>query len=157
MYKLILAILSLFSWGMYSQDNIKLLTFEALEKQMKIQSKPVVVFFHTSWCGYCALMEEKTFQDKAVVQLMNEHFYFVSFNAETKEDQTFRGRVFSYKPTSLRTGTHEIVTALGKYNTYPAVIFLNKELEIVYQHFAYLRPKDMQKILKVVLDNNQVD
>ncbi len=45
----------------------------ALEKAKK-ENKPVMVFFTTSWCGYCKKMKKSTFTDDNVYSVMTESF-----------------------------------------------------------------------------------
>lgn len=124
-------------------------TFEQLQGLIKENPKPVVVFLHTDWCSYCALMERKTFNDSDVVNELNEDFYFVSFNAESTEDVVFKNHLFQYKKRGLKSGEHELATALGERGAFPAIVILNSKLEIVYQHFSYLKPKQLLAILKL--------
>lgn len=125
-------------------------TFSQLEVLMKEDPKPVVVFLHTDWCSYCALMERKTFSDKEVQDNLDENFYFVSFNAETESDIYFRKHLFSFKKKGIKSGVHELALALGKENAYPAVVVLNEDYQIIYQHFAYMRPVEMNKLLSTI-------
>ena len=134
-----------------AQEVLKISTFSALMEQLQKEPRPVIVFFHTSWCGYCALMEKKTFQDPEIIKVLNENFYFIPFNAESEETIAFKGQQYQYKKKGLKSGVHEVVSILAKENTYPALVFLTEDLQIVYQHYAYVRSKDMQKLLNVMM------
>src|SRR5687767_8787784 len=79
--------------------QLNVVQFGALDSLQRIHKKPVVVFIHTDWCKYCGAMKNATLKKKDVIQLLNEKFYFVSFNAEQKEDIEFSGKKFIYKPT----------------------------------------------------------
>lgn len=127
----------------------KEITFEQLETLIKENPKPVVVFLHTDWCGYCALMERKTFKDINVIKKLNEDYYFISFNAESTQDVVFNNHLFKFKKRGLKSGEHELATALGDQSRFPATVILNSKLEIVYQHFSYLKPQQLLKILNL--------
>ncbi len=124
-------------------------TFEQLQTLIKENPKPVVVFLHTDWCSYCALMERKTFNDINIIKKLNEDFYFISFNAESTEDIVFNNHLFKFKKKGLKSGEHELAIALGEQGSFPAIVILNPKLEIVYQHFSYLKPTQLLEILKL--------
>lgn len=118
---------------------------------MAIEQRPVAVFLHTEWCRFCKNMEQTTFQNKQVVELLNERYYFVSFDGEQKESVTFRSHRFQYQPSGRNTGTHELAIALGTINgslAYPAFVILNPDYEIVFQHNAFLTAKELANILE---------
>ncbi|WP_060874312.1 thioredoxin family protein [Myroides odoratus] len=136
------------SWAPKAQAQA--ITFSTLEKKMQEQEKPIVVFLHTNWCNYCALMEKKTFSNATVQEALKDKVYFVSFDAESKEKIQFQGKVFGYRKKGLQSGVHELAEALTSQNAYPALVILNKNYEIIYQHYAYVGPKEMLQLLKAL-------
>lgn len=46
------------------------------------EKKKVFIFFQTDWCGYCAKMEQTTFQDTSVSGFLNEHFVSIKVNGD---------------------------------------------------------------------------
>lgn len=125
-------------------------TFSNLEAKMEEKSKPIVVFLHTNWCNYCALMEKKTLSNTAVQEALEDKTYFISFDAETHEKIRFKNREFVYKKKGLQAGVHELAEALTPQNAYPALVFLNENYEIIYQHNAYVGPKEMLQLLEAL-------
>lgn len=125
-------------------------TFSSLEKNMEAKAKPIVVFLHTDWCNYCALMKKKTFANEKVQQTLEENVYFISFDAESKESIRFRNKDFVFKKKGLQAGVHELAEALTSQNAYPALVFLNENYEIIYQQYAYVGPKEMLQLLNAL-------
>jgi thioredoxin-related protein len=81
---------------------------------------------------------------------MNQNFYYVPFDAESKEDVIFKNVKFSYKPTGYRTGIHDIAQELLSQNedkSYPVLVIINKDLEILYQYSGFLDEQEVTKIL----------
>jgi thioredoxin-related protein len=125
--------------------------FSELDSLMSEEQRPVVVFLHTDWCKYCKNMEQTTFQNQQVIELLNNRFYFISFNGEQQEDVVFRNHLFRYQPTGRNTGTHELASALGSMEgvlSYPALVILNPEYELVFQHNAFIEAKSLTAILR---------
>ena len=93
---------------------------------------------------------DNLFANQEVIQQLNEKYYFVSFDGESRKSVLFRGRSFSYQPNGRNSGTHELANALGSMNgqlVYPSFVILNPAYEIIFQHNAFLGAKDMQIIL----------
>ena len=145
------------SVSLYGQSSdLKMFTFEEVDSFMIKAPKQVVVFFHTDWCKYCHLMNETTFQNKKIVKILNDRFYFISFNAESQKTIKFAGQTFTYIPKGNSNGIHEIATQLasvdGKLN-YPSVCVLNSKYEIVFQYNQYLAPSEFLVVLNKLKDS----
>ena len=131
-------------------SQLKTATFEQIDSLRKVQKKHVVVFIHTDWCKFCQQMERTTFTDESVISKLNDHFYYVSFDAESQQKITFNGHGFRFKPSGNHTGVHELAVALGtmdKQIVYPMLCILNDKYEIVFQHSGFLNAKDFQIVL----------
>src|SRR6202008_4671840 len=70
-------------------EGIKWMNWDDVQVAMKKKPKKVWVDVYTDWCGWCKVMDKKTFSHPEVIKYMNEHFYAVKFNAESKEDIMF--------------------------------------------------------------------
>lgn len=125
-------------------------SFEEVDSLQKTAPRPVVVFVHTSWCKYCLLMEETTFKNEEVVKALAQHFYFVSFDAETKETIRFNG--ISFKNTTGKQ--HDLAFALAKNESglsYPTCVFLNAQNEIMHQQNGFTDALTLLKLVDLVL------
>ena len=150
--KKVLLILLIFFWSILpSFAQLKIHTFEEAEKLAKENPKSFVVFIHTSWCNYCKMMENSTFKNDEIIQLLNTDFYFISLDAESKNDIHFNNHAFRFKPKVENTGTHELATALATINSkvvYPTVTILESDFSIVFQKHSFLNSKELLAILE---------
>jgi len=125
--------------------------FSEVDSLMSEEERPVAVFLHATWCKYCINMEQTTFQNREVIQVLNEKYYFISFDGGQKESAMFRNRWFGFLPNGRNTGTHELAIALGTIDgqlVYPSFVVLNSDYEIVFQHGAFLDSAAMKNILE---------
>nr|WP_315197752.1 DUF255 domain-containing protein [uncultured Flavobacterium sp.] len=147
-----LFILLLFFWAVSSGfAQLKTHTFEEAEKLSKENPKPLVVFIHTSWCNYCKMMENSTFKNLEIINILNNNYYFISLDAESKEDINFNNHKFSFKPNGQNTGIHELATALATINSqvvYPTITILQSDFSIVFQKHSFLNSKQLLAILE---------
>ena len=70
---------------------------EALEKT-KDHPKKIYMDIYTSWCGWCKKMDASTFVDPKIISFINENFYAVKLDAETKDTITFQNKKYSFVP-----------------------------------------------------------
>jgi thioredoxin-related protein len=131
--------------------------FVQIDSLQKIETRPVFVFIHTTWCKYCAAMEHTTFKDKAIIEVLNKKYYCIFLDAETKQDIFFNNHLFKYKATGNNTGSHELAEQLAFLNgqiAFPTICILNEETEIAFQQSNYLSSADLKKILNTQNNHN---
>jgi thioredoxin-related protein len=159
MKKLLILTIFLGKLAIFSQSEkseLRVFTFEEVEKLQQQKAKPIVVFMHTDWCKICFGMKQNTLKDQEVIRILNEQFYFVKLNGEEKKDIFFLGKKFVYKPSGAKTGTHELAKELASINNkiqYPTTTILNTNLEIAFQINTYINSKNMYFILEKTLLN----
>lgn len=134
-------------------SQMKTGTFSDLEVQQKENPKPVVIHLYTDWCAVCKIESYRLNKDKELVNMMNDHFYFVNFEAEkTKERIHFQDQEFEYLQNG-NSGIHELALAFSKNKNqpvYPLWIILDKNQNLVYYHEGQFTPEKMkQKLLEI--------
>lgn len=133
--------------------QLKTYSFEEVEKLSVENPKPIVVFIYTSWCKYCKMMENTTFKNRGIINLLNNNFYFVELDAENKSNITFNKNTFKFKPTGQKTGVHELATALATIDdqiAYPTISVLDVDYSILFQKHSYIKTKDLISILEKI-------
>lgn len=131
-----------------AQDHIKWVTWkEATEKNTK-QKRKILVDVYTSWCGWCKVMDKNTYQDAGIIKYLNENFYSIKFNAESKDDIVFQGQVYKYIDQGNGRGYHQLAEKLlnGKLS-YPTTVFLDEDFNVIQPIPGYLDPEKFEKIM----------
>ena len=135
--------------------QLKLIEFEQIDSLQKVEQRKIVVFIHTDWCKYCQVMKSKTLKNREIIKKLNDTCYFIDLNAEEKRNITFKNKIFQFKPTGNMIGIHELVIAIGTYNTkinYPTIAVLNEKNEIIFQYANFLNVKDFKLFLEKIDD-----
>lgn len=136
-------------------SQIKTGTFSDLEIQQKENPKPIIIHVYTSWCSVCKIESFELNKNKELVQLINDHFYFINFEAEkNKEKIRFQGKEFEYLSNG-NSGIHELALALSKNKTqpvYPLWIILDKNQNLIEYHEGLLKPEEIKKIISDIFD-----
>lgn len=111
-----------------SETSIKWYTLEEAIQANQKSEKKFFIDIYTDWCGWCKVMDKKTFQDPAVIKYLNENFYAVKFNAEQQEPITFKGEAYEFMPSGKR-GIHRLAyTLLDRQASYPSFVVLDARL-----------------------------
>src|SRR5690606_31335511 len=106
---------------------------------------------YTDWCGVCAIQDKKIRKNDELVSLLENEFYYVRFNAESKENFILNGIKFENKDSKI----HEFAKAVSSdSNAFPAWVIMNSEFEIIFQYNGLIEPKNLKSILLEIKDLN---
>lgn len=109
--------------------ELKWYTWEEAMEAMKTNKKKIIVDVYTDWCGWCKVMDKKTFSDPKVAEYLKANFYPVKLDAEGKKDITHEGHTFKYMANVGRGGVHELAASLLDNRLgYPTVVFLDENM-----------------------------
>lgn len=136
----------LFSGICFSQ--IKVNKFEDIENLEKSERRNVLIFIYTDWCNYCKAMEQTTFRQQTISDLINQNFYFLTLDAEERANITFYEKTYGYQPTGANIGIHDLAKKLTNGKTiYPCLIILNPENQIIFRQDGFLKVNELLNVL----------
>ncbi len=129
-------------------DTIKWSDFEEALAQNEENPKRILVNVYTEGCGWCEIMEKKTFKDPVLVDYLNSNFYTVGLDAKSKKAITFHNKVYNGQSDTSKN-QHELADFFlnGKKN-YPSFVILNKNLEVEKIISGYKKPQGFLAELK---------
>lgn len=131
-----------------AQQKINWISFEALSDALEKDPKPVLISFHAKWCSYCRKMQKEVFTDPEIIKLVNQDYYAVSFDVETRDTVWFDGQAFvNRNATPKREGFHDLALLLGSRKetlTVPVTLILNPDFSIKSRDFEYLSRKKLK-------------
>ncbi len=120
-----------FSVSGISQNRVQWLTWEEAMEKNKVEKKKFVIDIYTDWCGWCKKMDKATFQNDKIARYINENYYAIKMDGESKKEITFNDKVYKYQKNGKR-GYHELPAALMQGRmSYPTVVFLDETANII--------------------------
>lgn len=132
------------------ESPVNWMTFEEAIAKSKNEKRKIFIDVYTDWCGWCKVMDKKTFSRPDIAKYLNENFYPVKLNGEQKEDINFRGQVFKFVPSG-RNGYHELAAALLQNKlSYPTVVFLDEDFNMIQPLAGYQKAEQFVKIIKYI-------
>lgn len=136
------------------QAEVNWYTWEDAVAANAVHKKKIYVDIYTDWCGPCKYMDKTTFRDPQVVNYLNEHFYAVKFDAESKTPVTHNGITHEYRLFKNSTkGYHQFAAMLmDGQMSYPTSVFLSKDLSIEQRIGGLLQPAEMHKVLTYIAE-----
>ncbi|WP_128547965.1 thioredoxin family protein [Larkinella soli] len=113
------------------EGKIKWLTIEEAFALNQKTPRKMVVDVYTDWCGWCKVMDRKTFSNPAVADYINRNYYAVKLDAEQKADIVLGKDKFVYVGQGGR-GYHQLAAALLRNQlSYPTVVFLDEKFQVI--------------------------
>lgn len=131
-------------------QKINWMTFQEAVKLNETAPKKIFIDVYTDWCGWCKRMDQTTFQNKEVVEYMNENYYAVKLDAEMNDTIVFAGYTFINEGgKNGRKGSHQLAIALlqGKMS-FPSYVFMDEKNQLLTVAPGYMESKDFMPILK---------
>jgi len=126
-------------------ESIHWLSLTEAVKLNAVHPKKIYIDVYTHWCGWCKKMDYSTFSDKQIIQEMNEDYYPVKLDAETKDSIQFMNHSFKY--LSPYQANEIAVALLGGKMGYPTTVLMDENQKIITRIPGYLDSDQLKDIL----------
>lgn len=142
----LLLLAGIFSFTGNRKEKVQWLTVAEMQAAYSKNPKPILVDVYTSWCGWCKVMDRETYAKEAVATYINEHYYAVKLDAESKENFEWNGKKYGYDAGNK---TNELAAYLlyGQMS-FPTTVFLSALDAQPAPMAGYLKPGELEAPLK---------
>jgi len=137
-----------------AEGDLKWYTWEEAVAACKKEPRKIFVDVYTDWCGWCKVMDKKTFPIPEVKSYIEANFYPVKLDAEQKEDIVWNGNTFSWRPAG-RNGINMLAYSLLEGKTsYPTIVYFNEKFERIMISPGYKTPEQFLPELKFAAEEH---
>lgn len=113
------------------------------------EGKIALIDTYTDWCYWCKVMDNKTYSNQAIIELINKNFVPIKFNPELDKKYINGNDTLNGK---------ELLGAIsgGKHTGYPTTYFYLTKKNIMYQEAGYIEAEKFETLLKgIIAEHNK--
>jgi uncharacterized protein YyaL (SSP411 family) len=129
-----------------TKEKVQWLTVAELQAAYTKNPKPILVDVYTSWCGWCKVMDRETYAKEAVAAYINEHYYAVKLDAESKESFEWNGKKYEYNAQN-KSNDLAVYLLYGQMS-FPTTVFMPALDAQPAPLAGYLKPNELEAPLK---------
>lgn len=148
-----LLVLGIFGFGnvSFAQNKINWMSIEEAYAKSQVAPKKTIIDVYTGWCGWCKVMDKNTFTDPAVVKYINDNYYAVKLDAESRKDIRVGGKV--YKFDEVNKANEAAITLLQGQMSYPSIVYLDEKFNMIQPLPGYMDAKAFHEIITYIGGN----
>lgn len=132
-------------------EKLKWMTLQEAEIAMKKEKRPILIDLYTDWCGWCKVMDKKTYSNQSVIAYLQEKFYAVKLNAETKDIVTWENKTYRLSSDN-RTNDFALYLTYGRLS-YPTTVIIPVDNSGPQPVPGYQEPKEFELIVRYFGDD----
>ncbi len=129
-----------------SADHVKWMNLSEASARLQNEKRPILIDLYTDWCGWCKIMDKKTYSNTKVARYLQENFYPVKVNAESRETMIWNGKSYNFN-ADFRTNDFAVYVTQGRLE-FPTTVIIPADGSEPQAIPGYLEPKDLELIVK---------
>jgi thioredoxin-related protein len=120
--------------------KIQWLSIGEAYKLSQKEPRKFVIDVYTEWCGWCKVMDQKTFTNAQVIDFVGKKYYAVKYNPETEGD--------------VMLGKTSFRSLLQGINGYPTTVLLDEKYGMIQPISGYLEARIFHQVVTFFGDDN---
>lgn len=112
------------------------------------EGKGYFIDVYTEWCGWCKVMDRNTFTDPQVIQVMNEKYHNIKFDAELRDKVSFDGKAYQWQAGG-RNGINTLALEWLKGDlSFPSYVILDADKNPVNIYKGYMDAESFLQLIR---------
>ena len=134
----------------HAGQKIQWMTLEQAFAATQKEPRKIMVDIYTGWCGWCKVMDQRTFTNEKVADFVSEKFYAVKLDAEIKDTITIGTQKYIWQNGYNQAG----VALLQGKMSFPTTVFLDEKFIMIQSVPNYFEPPQFHQIITFFGDNH---
>lgn len=136
-----------------NDSGVRWVSLEEALAYQKENPKKILIEIYTDWCRVCHKLDQLSLSQQHIAEYINENYYPVKFDAESKKPVYFMGQKYEYKRV-VNSGYHTFAYKIthGRLN-YPTLVFMDTDCSIIQSINGFQTPSRLIRILTYFADD----
>lgn len=130
--------------------GLQWMSMDDLARKKESGSKIYLIDIYTEWCGWCKVMDNKTFSDPRVQEILRADFHLVKFDAERKDPILFNGKTYEWQAAGRKGNNSLAIQLLDGKMSYPSLVYLDENFNKIRISTGYKNPDQLLQELEVI-------
>ena len=132
---------------LYTDTVIKWMTIEEAEAAQSKNPKKILVNVYAKWCRWCKVEDSASYRNREIAHYINQTFYPVKYNAESKAPVEFKGVRFGFiDDENIYVNEFTRYLLNGKLS-YPGTVFINEQGNLIASKNGYMDAYYLEAVL----------
>ncbi|HEY8399316.1 MAG TPA: DUF255 domain-containing protein [Flavihumibacter sp.] len=131
-----------------AKTEIKWMTLREAEAAAKKSPRPILIDLYTDWCGWCKVMDKRTYRHPEVVQYLNDNFYNIKLDAEARVVYEWMGKKYAYN-ADYRTNEIALYFTGGQLS-YPTTVIIPAPGMDPQAIPGFMAPHELEPVVKYI-------
>ena len=133
-----------------NKAKINWMTLEEAYAATQKEPRKILVDVYTGWCGWCKVMDQKTFTDEKVAEFVNQKYYAVKLDAEMKDTIRIGKQQYIWENGYNQAG----VALLQGKMSFPTIVYLDEQFNMIQPVAGYQEAQQFHQIVTFFGDNH---
>ncbi|MDR6564866.1 MULTISPECIES: DUF255 domain-containing protein [unclassified Arcicella] len=133
-----------------NKAKINWMTLEQAYAATQKEPRKILIDVYTGWCGWCKVMDQKTFTDEKVAEFVNQKYYAVKLDAEMKDTIRIGKQQYIWENGYNQAG----VALLQGKMSFPTIVYLDEQFNMIQPVAGYQEAQQFHQIVTFFGDNH---
>lgn len=137
----------------FNKDNdgeVNWMDFDNAVAKMETEPKRMILFFHSEYVNGSKLMRHSVFRHPVLANYLNEEFYAVRVNYDTKDTLHILNNTFINEGEQLGYPHQLTIALLQPEIRLPAMVFFDSDFTLIYALRGYFPPKIVERYFSFI-------
>lgn len=138
-----------------SGQTVNWLSWEEALDKTELEPRKILVDIYTEWCTWCKKMDQTTFADPELVEYLNNNYYSIKFDAQSKNPITYKNETYYLENSIWKGGYHQLTAVITQNQSrkLPTIVFLDESSDPIQAIPGFRNAQEM-KLMATYFNGN---